>query len=303
MIGAKPSATDPARVLVVADGDAEAQAIVACFGETMPKGHVATDPSRLLADAAQTAARRRRSRHGSLDVAVRQALALRAVKTVDAGSTYMLLLCASADAAAAARLCREGVFDDYVQHFPAPNDRRSPRRQPAHRPAASPSPTGRGAAARRSADRARRRRRHLLAPRSSPSTLETRGVDLVFEADGASALERIVTVRPDLVLMDVMLPGRDGVDLTHSIKADPMLAGIPVVMLTGEARREALVRSMEAGAADFIVKPFTPDALRRQARQVPAVHCLTAGALAAAQADVTGMPRNWPATAAPAGRG
>ena len=61
--------------------------------------------------------------------------------------------------------------------------------------------------------------------------------------------------------MDIMLPGRDGVELTQQLKSDPTLAGIPVVMLTGEARRETLVRSMEAGAADFIVKPFTPDAL------------------------------------------
>ena len=73
--------------------------------------------------------------------------------------------------------------------------------------------------------------------------------------------------------MDVMLPGRDGVDLTQSLKADPALAGIPVVMLTGEARREVLVRSMEAGAADFIVKPFTPDALvAKLAKYLPQMH-------------------------------
>ena len=62
--------------------------------------------------------------------------------------------------------------------------------------------------------------------------------------------------------MDVMLPGGDGVALTAAAsKCDPELAAIPVVMVTGEARLETLVRSMEAGAADFIVKPFTPDAL------------------------------------------
>ena len=61
--------------------------------------------------------------------------------------------------------------------------------------------------------------------------------------------------------MDVMLPGGDGVALTEQIKAAPDLAAIPVVMLTGEARLDTLVRSMEAGAADFIVKPFTREAL------------------------------------------
>jgi len=64
-----------------------------------------------------------------------------------------------------------------------------------------------------------------------------------------------------LVLMDVVLPGADGVELTQGMKRDPELAAIPVVMVTGEARREILMRSMEAGAVDFIVKPFTPDAL------------------------------------------
>ena len=92
-------------------------------------------------------------------------------------------------------------------------------------------------------------------------TLASHDVELVFESDGDGALERIRAVRPDLVLMDVMLPGRDGVALTQVLKSDPELASIPVVMVTGEARREILVRSMEAGASDFIVKPFTPDAL------------------------------------------
>ena len=92
-------------------------------------------------------------------------------------------------------------------------------------------------------------------------TLASQDVELVFESDGAAALERIRSVRPDLVLMDVMLPGRDGVELTQGLKSDPELATIPVVMVTGEARREILMRSMEAGAADFLVKPFTPDAL------------------------------------------
>jgi CheY-like chemotaxis protein len=269
--GVKPSATEPARVLVVADDDAQAQAIVACSGETMPKVHATTDPSRLLADAAQTPPDVVVLGTSSLDVAVRQALALRAVKTADSGSTFLLLRCASTEAATAARLCREGVCDDYVQHFPAPND------------------SERLAASLRTACRVALADRPRAAPRARPIvlvveddtfshqliaiTLETRGVDLVFEADGAMALERIVTVQPDLVLMDVMLPGRDGVDLTQSMKSDPMLAGIPVVMLTGEARREVLVRSMEAGAADFIVKPFTPDALvAKLAKYLPAMH-------------------------------
>jgi CheY-like chemotaxis protein len=92
--------------------------------------------------------------------------------------------------------------------------------------------------------------------------LEPAQLDLVFEADGAAALGRAQSIGPDLVLMDVMLSGgSDGVDLTGQIKAMPDLAAIPVLMMTGEARLDTLVRSMEAGAADFIVKPFTREAL------------------------------------------
>jgi FixJ family two-component response regulator len=65
-----------------------------------------------------------------------------------------------------------------------------------------------------------------------------------------------------------------------------------VVMFTGEARMETFMRSMEAGAADFLVKPFTREALvAKLSKYLPL------------QADVTGMPRNWPATAGPVGRG
>jgi CheY-like chemotaxis protein len=256
--GARHSTGDPARVLVVADDEARAGELVGLLRDTAP-GAYATVPSRMLADAAARKPDVVLIGLASLDDAVRQALALRATKSAGAGATFTLLLCAGADLATAARLCREGVCDDYVQHFPEPAD-------PA-RLATSLRIACHVALADRPRTAARARPIVLVVEDDTFShqliaiTLETRGVDLVFEADGAAALERIGEVQPDLVLMDVMLPGRDGVDLTQSLKADPALAGIPVVMLTGEARREVLVRSMEAGAADFIVKPFTPDAL------------------------------------------
>jgi CheY-like chemotaxis protein len=97
---------------------------------------------------------------------------------------------------------------------------------------------------------------HLVA-----AMVDSDAVELVFEPDGAVALARIREVNPDLVLMDVLLPGADGVDLTQRMKNTPDLAAIPVVMFTGEARMDTLVRSMEAGATDFLVKPFTREAL------------------------------------------
>lgn len=91
--------------------------------------------------------------------------------------------------------------------------------------------------------------------------LDGRGYELVFAADGMTALGMLRRGRPDLILMDVNLPDIDGVELTQRLKALPGLAEVPVVMVTGEARRETLESSMSAGAAGFIVKPFGREAL------------------------------------------
>lgn len=257
-------------MLVLADDPAQAQALARHLGDAAGAARP-TVPSRLLADAAAWTPDVVILGPALLDDAVRHALALQAVKTPAGGSPFKLLVCASADLATAARLCREGVCDDYVQLFPAPVD--------PERMATSVRVACRVALADRPRVVMRERPIVLVVEDDTFShqliaiTLETRGVDLVFEADGSTAIERIGEVQPDLILMDVMLPGRDGVDLTQSLKADPSLAGIPVVMLTGEARREVLVRSMEAGAADFIVKPFTPDALvAKLAKYLPHMH-------------------------------
>lgn len=87
------------------------------------------------------------------------------------------------------------------------------------------------------------------------------GYELVFATDGRKALELALRVRPDLVLMDVHLPDTDGVELTQTLKAHAGLASIPVLMLTGDARRETLKKSLGAGAVGFIVKPFTRESL------------------------------------------
>jgi len=178
----------------------------------------------------------------------------------------ILVLCSAGELAAANRLATDGVFDHYLPH---PDEFDPGRLAISVRlclrlAGAAPAAVG-GAPAVKATSRPRP---VLLMVEDDEFThqlvavtLASHDVELVFESDGTSALDRIRAVRPDLVLMDVMLPGRDGVELTQGLKSDPDLASIPVVMVTGEARREILVRSMEAGAADFIVKPFTPDAL------------------------------------------
>ena len=92
--------------------------------------------------------------------------------------------------------------------------------------------------------------------------------DLEFAEDGAAALRLLRRVRPQLILMDVRLPDMDGVALTRKLKAAPHLVDIPVLMLTGDARRETLANSVGAGASGFVVKPFTRDALLQQIARV-----------------------------------
>ena len=81
--------------------------------------------------------------------------------------------------------------------------------------------------------------------------------DVVFAADGPEALNQLRRMRPDVILMDIRLPGIDGLSLTHRLKASPHLADIPIIMMTGDARRETFLSSLAAGAAGYVVKPYT----------------------------------------------
>ena len=84
---------------------------------------------------------------------------------------------------------------------------------------------------------------------------------------GAEALERVRAVRPDLVLLDVRLPGGlDGFAVCHRLKEDPATALIPVTILTGLQDAESRRRGVEAGADDFITKPFEYGLLRARLR-------------------------------------
>ena len=91
--------------------------------------------------------------------------------------------------------------------------------------------------------------------------LQDSPVEVVLASDAASLLAAMKTVQPALILMDIHLPGMDGLALTERLKARPSLADIPVVVLTGDARIETVTRSRAVGAAGFLVKPFSREAL------------------------------------------
>ena len=91
--------------------------------------------------------------------------------------------------------------------------------------------------------------------------LDQQGLDIEFASDAPAVLTLLRRIRPAVILMDVNMPGMDGVTLTEWLRASPTYKTIPVIMLTGDARRETIERSMNAGAAAFIVKPFTRENL------------------------------------------
>jgi CheY-like chemotaxis protein len=93
------------------------------------------------------------------------------------------------------------------------------------------------------------------------SILEREGYEAVFAGSGTEALNLLRKVRPSLILMDYMLPDQDGVETTRRLKQLGDFATIPVIMLTGQSSRDTVIRSLAAGAADFLAKPINPNVL------------------------------------------
>ena len=87
-------------------------------------------------------------------------------------------------------------------------------------------------------------------------------------ATGAEALADIRTHRPDLVILDLMLPEMDGLDVCRRLRAEPATAAIPVIMLTAKADEVDRIVGLELGADDYVVKPFSPKELVARVRAV-----------------------------------
>ncbi len=105
----------------------------------------------------------------------------------------------------------------------------------------------------------------ILVVDDDPSIAEMIGIVLrgedfepEFAAEGAAALAAFRERRPDLVLLDVMLPGIDGVEVCRQIRAE---SGVPVIMLTARGDTADVVKGLESGADDYVVKPFNPKEL------------------------------------------
>jgi|SRR5579862_489992 len=98
--------------------------------------------------------------------------------------------------------------------------------------------------------------------------LEDEGVELLTAADGEQALESIREEHPDLVLLDVMMPKKNGFDVCHAVKHEDGLSGTYVILLTAKGQEFDRQRGQEVGADTYMTKPFDPDALLEKARSV-----------------------------------
>jgi two-component system cell cycle response regulator len=92
--------------------------------------------------------------------------------------------------------------------------------------------------------------------------------DVLTATNGKEALEKVAAQSPDLVLLDVMMPGMDGFEVCTRIKQNPALAHIPVVMVTALTDAEDKVRGLESGADDFLSKPINDTALMARVRSL-----------------------------------
>lgn len=91
----------------------------------------------------------------------------------------------------------------------------------------------------------------------------------VLEADSAqTAHSLIVDHQPDLILLDWMMPGTSGIELARRLKRDPVTAELPIIMLTAKGEEDNRVQGLEAGADDYIAKPFSPRELMARLKAV-----------------------------------
>lgn len=98
--------------------------------------------------------------------------------------------------------------------------------------------------------------------------LEPGGYQVVSALDGIAGLERMRRDAPDIVILDVNMPLKDGFAVCRDIRADPQLAGVPVLMLTIRSRDAEIMNGLDGGADDYLTKPFDPQVLLSRIRNL-----------------------------------
>jgi putative two-component system response regulator len=108
----------------------------------------------------------------------------------------------------------------------------------------------------------------LAGRKALGAILSAQGYSVALAANGPEALAEAVLVQPDLILLDIMMPGMDGFEVCRRLRATPDLADVPVLMLTALDDADSRLSGIEAGADDFITKPFDRAELRARVRTI-----------------------------------
>lgn len=87
------------------------------------------------------------------------------------------------------------------------------------------------------------------------------GYEVITAADGEEAIKIAKTQKPDIIVLDIMMPKMDGYEACKKLKADPQTRGIPVILLTAKGREVDRKLGSQVGADDYVVKPFSPGRL------------------------------------------
>ncbi|HEX9875114.1 MAG TPA: response regulator [Gammaproteobacteria bacterium] len=100
------------------------------------------------------------------------------------------------------------------------------------------------------------------------TALEKHGFQTVSAADGSECINLARRMRPDLILMDVVMPGVNGFQATRTLSRDPITQSIPVVMVTTKSQKTDRIWGLRQGAVDFLVKPVSESALVAKAQEI-----------------------------------
>ena len=98
--------------------------------------------------------------------------------------------------------------------------------------------------------------------------LEMCGYDVIRASDGQEGWEKARTEMPDLVVLDLMLPGLDGFEVCKRLKSEKATQAMPIIMLTARSEEESMVKGLELGADDYVTKPFSPRVLVARVKAV-----------------------------------
>jgi len=106
-------------------------------------------------------------------------------------------------------------------------------------------------------------------------TLESKGYNIIIATSGKSALQIAARTQPDLILLDIMMPGMDGFEACRRLKADERLSDIPVIFITAKYETESVVEGFRVGGVDYITKPFEDEEVLVRVQTHLKIHRLT----------------------------